>query len=211
MAEDVTASYSLARHVVRGGLSLSPLPTQPSNDWKCTPSCRFASLHRREASRSAPYTQPAFAFSQHSPEVPSFSWHSPDAAFLLHVPVLLPVCRDESTAKAAGEPPEQMPPQHWLQGWIRLDILQPEMPSLSRPFKAAAASLGVESIVALVNDMTELQSYFTKQAREPNSGLVVFPDAFTQDHRAEIAGLAARYRIPTIHWGRSLCGGRFSA
>jgi putative ABC transport system substrate-binding protein len=104
-----------------------------------------------------------------------------------------------------------MPPQHWLQGWIRLDILQPEMPSLSRPFKAAAASLGVESIVAPVNDMTELQSYFTKQAREPNSGLVVFPDAFTQDHRAEIAGLAARYRIPTIHWGRSLCGGRFSA
>src|SRR5215475_10718365 len=67
MAEDVTASYSLARHVVRGGLCLSPLPTQPSNDWKCTPSCRFASLHRREASRSAPYTQPAFAFSQHSP------------------------------------------------------------------------------------------------------------------------------------------------
>jgi putative tryptophan/tyrosine transport system substrate-binding protein len=71
------------------------------------------------------------------------------------------------------------------------------------PFKAAAASLGVESIVAPVNDMTELQSYFTTQAREPNSGLVVFPDAFTQDHRAEIAGPAARYRIPAIHWGRS--------
>jgi putative tryptophan/tyrosine transport system substrate-binding protein len=71
------------------------------------------------------------------------------------------------------------------------------------PFKAAAASLGVEAIVAPVNDMPELQSHVTTQAREPNSGLVVIPDAFTQHHIAEISELAVRYRMPAIYWSRS--------
>jgi ABC-type uncharacterized transport system substrate-binding protein len=71
------------------------------------------------------------------------------------------------------------------------------------PFKAAAASVGVEAIVAPVDDMAELQAHVTAQAREPNSGLVVIPDAFTQHHLAEIAALAARYRIPAIDWSRS--------
>jgi putative tryptophan/tyrosine transport system substrate-binding protein len=70
------------------------------------------------------------------------------------------------------------------------------------PFKAAAASVGVEAIVAPVNDMPELQSQVTTQARE-NSGLVVIPDAFTQAHLAEIAALAARYRVPALYWSRS--------
>jgi putative tryptophan/tyrosine transport system substrate-binding protein len=70
-------------------------------------------------------------------------------------------------------------------------------------FKAAAASLGVEAIVAPVNDMPELQSHITTQAREPNSGLVVMPDAFTQHHIAEISELAVRYRMPAIYWSRS--------
>jgi putative tryptophan/tyrosine transport system substrate-binding protein len=70
-------------------------------------------------------------------------------------------------------------------------------------FKAAAASLGVETIVAPVNDMPELESLFTTEAREPNSGFVVIPDAFTITHRAEIISLAARWRIPAIYWSRS--------
>ena len=70
-------------------------------------------------------------------------------------------------------------------------------------FSAAAASLGVETIVAPVNDMPELESLFTKEAREPNSGFVVIPDAFTITHRAEIISLAARWRIPAIYWSRS--------
>jgi putative tryptophan/tyrosine transport system substrate-binding protein len=70
-------------------------------------------------------------------------------------------------------------------------------------FKAAAASLGVEAIVAPVNDMPELESLFTTEAREPNSGFVVIPDAFTVTHRAEIISLAARWRIPAIYWSRS--------
>ncbi len=71
------------------------------------------------------------------------------------------------------------------------------------PFRAAAASLGVEAIVVPVNEVTELESIFTAQAREPNSGFVVIPDVFTQRHRAEITTLATRWRIPAIYWSRS--------
>jgi putative ABC transport system substrate-binding protein len=70
-------------------------------------------------------------------------------------------------------------------------------------FRAAAASVGVEAIVAPINDMPELQSHFATQARGPNDGLVVIPDAFTQRHLAEIVELSARYRVPAIDWSRS--------
>src|SRR5262249_58062861 len=67
------------------------------------------------------------------------------------------------------------------------------------PVKAAAASLGVEAIVAPVHDRSELESVIAAQAREPNSGLVVIPDAFTINHRAEITLLAARHRLPAVY------------
>jgi putative ABC transport system substrate-binding protein len=70
-------------------------------------------------------------------------------------------------------------------------------------FKAAAASLGVEAILSPVHDMSELESVIAAQAREPNSGLVVIPDAFTISHRAEITLLADHYRVPAIYWSRS--------
>jgi putative ABC transport system substrate-binding protein len=67
------------------------------------------------------------------------------------------------------------------------------------PVKAAAASLGVEAIVAPVHDRSELESVIAAQAREPNSGLVVIPDAFMINHRAEITLLAARHRLPAVY------------
>jgi putative ABC transport system substrate-binding protein len=70
------------------------------------------------------------------------------------------------------------------------------------PFKAAAASLGVEAILAPVHDMSELESVIAAQARESNGGLVVIPDAFTIGHRAEITLLTARYRVPAVYWSR---------
>ncbi len=70
-------------------------------------------------------------------------------------------------------------------------------------FKAAAASLGVEAIISPVHDMSELESVIAAQAREPNSGLVVIPDAFTIGHRAEITLLADHYRVPAVYWSRS--------
>jgi putative tryptophan/tyrosine transport system substrate-binding protein len=71
------------------------------------------------------------------------------------------------------------------------------------PFKAAAASLGIEAIIAPVDDAPGLEALVAAQAREPNSGLVVIPDAFTELHRAEIASLAVRYRVPAVDWSRS--------
>jgi putative ABC transport system substrate-binding protein len=67
------------------------------------------------------------------------------------------------------------------------------------PFKAAAASFGVEPIVAPVRDMSELESVVAAQARAPNGGLIVMPDSFTNVHRAEIISLAARYRLPAVY------------
>src|SRR5215469_16523150 len=67
------------------------------------------------------------------------------------------------------------------------------------PFKAAAESFGMEAIVAPVQDESELDSVVATQARQSNSGLIVLPDAFMVAHRAGIAMLAARYRIPAIY------------
>ena len=45
-------------------------------------------------------------------------------------------------------------------------------------FKAAAASFAVEANAVPVRDRSELESVVTAQARAPNWGLVVVPDAF---------------------------------
>jgi putative ABC transport system substrate-binding protein len=68
-----------------------------------------------------------------------------------------------------------------------------------RPYRTAAASLGLEATAAPVGDGSELESAFAAQAREPNGGLIVMPDTYTTFHRAEITSLAARYRLPTIY------------
>jgi putative tryptophan/tyrosine transport system substrate-binding protein len=71
------------------------------------------------------------------------------------------------------------------------------------PFEAAAAAIGAEAILAPVNDIPGLESLVATEAREPNSGLVVIPDAFTIQHRAEIIALAARHHVPAVYWSRS--------
>ena len=68
-----------------------------------------------------------------------------------------------------------------------------------KPFTAAAESFGADAIAAPVHDMSELESVVAALAREPDSGLIVMPDAFTIDHRAETVLLAARYRVPAIY------------
>ena len=67
------------------------------------------------------------------------------------------------------------------------------------PFKAAAASLAVEAIAASVHDTSEFESVIAAQAREPNSGLIVMPDAFTVAYRVEIISLVARHRLPAVY------------
>jgi putative ABC transport system substrate-binding protein len=67
------------------------------------------------------------------------------------------------------------------------------------PFKAATATFGLEAIVAPVRDSSELESVIAALAREPNGGLISIPDTFLAAHRAEIASLAARYRLPAVY------------
>ena len=56
----------------------------------------------------------------------------------------------------------------------------------------------MEAIVAPARDMSEVESVFAAQAREPNSGLMVMPDPFAAARSVEITSLAVRYRVPTI-------------
>ena len=67
------------------------------------------------------------------------------------------------------------------------------------PFKDAAASFGVEAIVASVRDRSELEPVVAAQARAPNGGLIVMPDIFMAAHRAEVTSLAARHRLPAVY------------
>ena len=66
-------------------------------------------------------------------------------------------------------------------------------------FKAAAASYGVELILAPVHGKDDLDTVIATQARDPNGGLVVIPDGFLNVHRAEIISLAARHQLPTVY------------
>jgi ABC-type uncharacterized transport system substrate-binding protein len=67
------------------------------------------------------------------------------------------------------------------------------------PFKAAAASFGVEAIVAPLHDASELEAVVATQAGEPNGGLIAMPDSFLTVHRTEITSLAARYGLPAVY------------
>jgi putative ABC transport system substrate-binding protein len=46
------------------------------------------------------------------------------------------------------------------------------------PFKAAAASLGLEGFPVPVREESEFETIFAAQARTPNNGLVLIPDGF---------------------------------
>jgi putative tryptophan/tyrosine transport system substrate-binding protein len=82
-------------------------------------------------------------------------------------------------------------------------LFNPAMASFAefwlKPFKAAAASFALEAILAPVHDTSELESVIAAQAREPNTGLFVMPDAFTITYRVEVTSLAARYRVPAVY------------
>jgi putative ABC transport system substrate-binding protein len=67
-----------------------------------------------------------------------------------------------------------------------------------KPFKSAAVSLRVESIMSPVHNTSELETIIAAHAREPNGGLIVMPDAFTDSHRDDITSLAARHRLPAV-------------
>jgi putative ABC transport system substrate-binding protein len=75
--------------------------------------------------------------------------------------------------------------------------------SFVKPLKAAASSFGMEAIVAPVDNMDAVESLVAVEASQPDSALVVIPDAFTELHRAEIVSLTVHRHVPAINWARS--------
>jgi putative ABC transport system substrate-binding protein len=67
-----------------------------------------------------------------------------------------------------------------------------------KPFRAAAATLGIEPVAAAVRDLAELNSVLAAQAQQPNTGLIAMPDGFTTSNAREIAALALRYKLPAV-------------
>jgi len=89
-------------------------------------------------------------------------------------------------------------------GGIDLMFNPPSAPFINAflsSFKTAAASLGLQTSIAPVHDMHEIEALVS--ASEGNHGLVVIPDAFTVAHRAEITSLTDRYHVPAVSWSRS--------
>jgi putative tryptophan/tyrosine transport system substrate-binding protein len=84
----------------------------------------------------------------------------------------------------------------------RLELLNPATAPYFdvylNPFKAAAASLGLEGFPAPVHEEPEFETIFAAQARTPNSGLVLIPDGFLNVHRVKITLLAAQYHLPAV-------------
>jgi putative tryptophan/tyrosine transport system substrate-binding protein len=73
-------------------------------------------------------------------------------------------------------------------------------------FEAAACSLKVAPITALVQNDTAIETVITSLGREPAGGLVVIQGAFTAVHRTSIILLAARNNVPAVYidtaWAR---------
>src|SRR5262249_49689352 len=67
-----------------------------------------------------------------------------------------------------------------------------------KPFKVAARSFAVDVIVAPVRDMSDLESAVEAQRRASNGALLVWSDAFMTAHRAAIASLLSRHRLPAV-------------
>jgi putative ABC transport system substrate-binding protein len=66
-------------------------------------------------------------------------------------------------------------------------------------FETAARSLKIVPITAPVHSDAEIETAIIGLGREPGSGLVVMPDAFTGAHRAPIISAAARNNVPAVY------------
>jgi putative tryptophan/tyrosine transport system substrate-binding protein len=67
-----------------------------------------------------------------------------------------------------------------------------------RALESLAPSISVKLVAAPVQNSTEIDSVLVELAREPGGGLMTVPDIFLVANRAQIIGLAAKYRLPAI-------------
>jgi ABC-type uncharacterized transport system substrate-binding protein len=68
-----------------------------------------------------------------------------------------------------------------------------------RSFEAMPRSIAAEVTVAPVRDTTEIEKTIAKLGREPGSGLIVPPDAFTLVHHQLLIRLGQQHRLPAVH------------
>jgi putative ABC transport system substrate-binding protein len=73
--------------------------------------------------------------------------------------------------------------------------VSPYMPSL----ETAAQLLKVEPFIAPVHGDAEIETAIIALGREPGSGFVVIPGAFTNVHRVPIISAAARNNVPAVY------------
>src|SRR6516162_10808996 len=68
-----------------------------------------------------------------------------------------------------------------------------------RSFEAEPRSIAVEVTAAPVRDTAEVEEAIAKLGREPGSGVIVPPDAFTIVHRQLFIRLAQQHRLPAVY------------
>ena len=90
----------------------------------------------------------------------------------------------------------------------RVAVLQTEASAWRDDFAVVASiagSIGVKAVAALVrDDPADIERTIVDFAREPNGGLILPPDLVTFRYRVLIAGLAIKYRLPTVSNSREI-------
>jgi hypothetical protein len=79
----------------------------------------------------------------------------------------------------------------------------PYAKSFMQSMETAAQTLSIEQLTMPFQDVAAVEDVIDALAREPNSGLIVLPDASTVNYRDAIIGGAARHRLPDIYPYRS--------
>ena len=78
-------------------------------------------------------------------------------------------------------------------------ITAPFAPSYLQFGEESARKFGIKATAIDFQDATSLEQRVGSFARDPDGGLVVFPDGSTTTHREAIINLAARHRLPAIY------------
>jgi putative tryptophan/tyrosine transport system substrate-binding protein len=83
-------------------------------------------------------------------------------------------------------------------------IVNPETAALRgtfylRALEVAAAKFNVEPITRFVHNAGEIEAALVALGQEPNSGLIVAPEAFTTAHRELFIALAEKNKVPAIY------------
>jgi putative tryptophan/tyrosine transport system substrate-binding protein len=81
---------------------------------------------------------------------------------------------------------------------VLVNPTNPTIPLFLKQIHSAAVSLNLETIMAPATNGHEIESAIVKGVG-PGGGLVVLPDNLTVAHRKEIAGVAAKHRVPAIY------------